>query len=108
MGSTSTLLQAKLMRVMLFIIVVAVFLSPQLALGQQPTSAKRVLVLYWYDRNYPFNAGFEESFQKALPPKVFEYYPEYLEANRFPGETQSLALRDYPKQKYADRVLDAI
>ena len=108
MGSTSTLLQAKLMRVMLFIIVVAVLLSPPLALGQHPTGAKHVLVLYWYDRNYPFNAGFEESFQKALPAGAFEYYPEYLEANRFPGETQSLALRDYLKQKYADRPLDAI
>ena len=107
MGSTSTLLQAKLMRVMLFIAVVAISLSPSVGRGQS-TSAKRVLVLYWHDRNYPLNAGFEESFQKALPAGAFEYYPEYLESNRFPGETQSLALRDYLRQKYADRPLDVI
>jgi PAS domain S-box-containing protein len=108
MDSTSTLLQAKLMRVMLLLVVVVILLSPSLGLGQQSTSAKRVLVLYWHDRSYPFNAGFEESFRKALPTGVFEYYPEYLETNRFPGETQSLALRDYLRQKYVDRAPDVI
>ena len=44
MESTSTLLQAKLMRVMLVLSVVAVSLSPRLCFGQQPANAKRVLV----------------------------------------------------------------
>jgi PAS domain S-box-containing protein len=77
-------------------------------LGQQPANGKRVLVLYWHDRNYALNAGFEESFRKALPAGAFEYYPEYLETNRFPGETQSLALRDYLRQKYSDLTPDVI
>jgi PAS domain S-box-containing protein len=37
-----------------------------------------------------------------------KYYPEYLETNRFPGETQLLALRDYLRQKYADHTPDVI
>ena len=107
MGSTSTLLQTKLMRVMFVVVVAATLLSPWPGLGQQETRAKRVLVLYWHDRNYPSNTGFEESFRNGLPT-AFEYYPEYLEINRFPGETQSLALRDYLRQKYAGRTLDVI
>lgn len=108
MRSTSTLLQAKLMRVMLFLVAVAISLSPLPGLAQQPANARRVLVLYWHDRNYPLNAGFEESFRKALPAGAFEYYPEYLETNRFPGETQLLALRDYLRQKYSDLPPDVI
>ena len=107
MGSTSTLLQTKLMRVMFVVVAAATLLSPWPGLGQQETSTKRVLVFYWHDRNYPLNAGFEESFRNGLPT-AFEYYPEYLEINRFPGETQSLALRDYLRQKYAGRTLDVL
>ncbi len=43
------------MRVMLFLAVVTILLSPSLGLGQQSTSAKRVLVLHWYDTNSPLN-----------------------------------------------------
>lgn len=70
----------------IFIVVVAMLLSPSLGLGQQSTSTKRVLVLYWCDKNYSSNDGFEESFRAALPTGAFEYYPEYLATNRFPGE----------------------
>jgi signal transduction histidine kinase len=37
-----------------------------------------------------------------------EYYPEYLESNRFPGEFQEAVLRDYLRQKYADRTIDVV
>ena len=43
MGSTSTLLQTKLMRVMFVVVLAATLLSPTVGLGQ-PASAKRVLV----------------------------------------------------------------
>jgi signal transduction histidine kinase len=35
-------------------------------------------------------------------------YPEYLEANRFPGEHQSQALRDYIRKKYAELPPDVV
>lgn len=108
MNSTSTLLQTKLMRVILFLAVAMALLPPPLGLGQQSSAVKRVLVLYWYDKAFPFNISFDESFRKALGAGSFEYYAEYLETNRFPGESHSLALRDYLRQKYSDRTIDVI
>src|SRR4051812_6924303 len=72
---------------------------------------KRVLVLSWYDRDYAANSGFELEFRTALQtfaPKGLEYYAEYLETNKFPGENQSVLLADYLRQKYAGRQIDAI
>ncbi len=34
--------------------------------------------------------------------------PEYLEPGRFPGESQARILRDYLRQKYADRKIDVL
>src|SRR5262245_43842829 len=82
-----------------------------LARAQQTESPKRVLVLYWYDKDYPGHIIFDRSFQAALqaaPAGTVEYYPEYLESNRFPGDNQSLFLRDHLRQKYADRTIDVI
>jgi len=45
---------------------------------------------------------------QSASPGTFEYYSEYLESNRFPGEKQSLLLRDYLRTKYADRNIDVI
>src|SRR5215475_4113032 len=101
----------KLIRtVTLFICVVTLFL-PSVVRGQQSSSLKRVLVLYWYDKDFHSNARFEVAFKTALrsaPAGTVEYYPEYLESNRFPGENQSLLLRDYLRQKYADRTIDVV
>jgi signal transduction histidine kinase len=72
---------------------------------------KRVLVLYWYDKEYPGHVKWDESFRAALqqaPPGTIEYSPEYLEANRFPGEMQSEALHAFLKQKYARRPIDIV
>jgi PAS domain S-box-containing protein len=79
--------------------------------AQQSGKPKRVLVLYWYNRDYPGNISYDNYFQAALKsaaPGPTEYYPEYLESNRFPGEDQSVLLRDYLKQKYADLPPDVI
>ena len=40
--------------------------------------------------------------------KDIEYYSEYWETNRFPGERQALLLRDYLRQKYTGRKIDAL
>ena len=79
--------------------------------AQQPTTPKRVLVLYWYGRDIPSNVEFEKLFQAAMHTAAsgnIDIYSEYLENNRFPGETQSLVLRDYLREKYADRKIDVI
>src|SRR5262245_32710337 len=90
---------------------IAMLLLPAGALTQQPASPKRVLVLYWYNKDYSWNVNFDRSFQASMHSGrggPFEYYPEYLETNRFPGENQSRLLRDYLRQKYADRTIDVV
>ena len=54
----------------------------------------------------PMGAEFSSS-PKSYPGNL-EYYPEYLEANRFPGENQSQALHDYLLKKYSDRSIDVV
>jgi PAS domain S-box-containing protein len=68
-------------------------------------------VLYWYNKDFPGNVAFDRSFQVVLqsePAGTVEYYSEYLESNRFPGENQALVLRDYLRRKYARRNIDAV
>ena len=71
---------------------------------------KRVLVLYWYNRHSPTNIGIERGLlpelQSARP--AIEYYSEYLESDRFPGERQARVLHDFLKQKYADVPIDVV
>jgi PAS domain S-box-containing protein len=90
---------------------VLILLAAVLAHAQQQGSPKRVLVLYWDNKDFPGNVLFDQNFQAVLQSgqagKV-EYYPEYLESNRFPGEAQSGFLYDYLRQKYADRKIDVV
>jgi PAS domain S-box-containing protein len=79
--------------------------------ARRPSEPKRALVLYWYNKDHPWNVRFDQGFQAALqsvPAGTVEYYPEYLETDRFPGEKQSLLLQDYLRQKYADRTIDVV
>jgi signal transduction histidine kinase len=90
--------------------VFVILLLPTLARAQQSAAPKRVLVLYWYNKDFPGNVLFEQSFKAVLQSQSqpIEYYAEYLESNRFPGEAQSVVLRDYLRQKYADRTINAV
>ena len=67
--------------------------SPPGGLAQQAGAPKRVLVMHWYDREYPANPLFDRYFQAALeshaPPGGIESYSEYLDTNKFPGEKQA-------------------
>ena len=90
---------------------VAVLLLPIWAHAEQSGKPRRVLVLYWYNKDYPGNVLFDEGFLRVLQSSQLpnlEYYPEYLESNRFPGQDQELLLRDYLRQKYADRAIDVV
>jgi hypothetical protein len=96
---------------MVWFIGLGVFLFPQVAPTKVAAPPKRILALYWYNKDFPSNPAFDRSFQAALksaPAGSLEYYTEYLESDRFPGENQSEVLRDYLRQKYASRSIDVV
>src|SRR5262252_6534097 len=75
---------------------VGLLLLPPVALAQQAVAPKRSLLLYWESKDFPGNVRFDKSFQGGLqsaPAWTVEYYSEYLEPDRFPGENQALVLR---------------
>jgi len=77
----------------------------------QQSRMKRVLVLYWENQDHPANIDFAQNLRAALEslaPGRIEYYSEYLEATRFPGENAAELLRDYMLQKYAGRTMDVV
>jgi PAS domain S-box-containing protein len=79
--------------------------------AQQAATPKRILVLYWYNKDWPSNVSFGQNFQAVLqstPPANAEYYAESVETNRFPGENQSQLLHNYLRQKYADLRIDVV
>src|SRR5262245_36952067 len=95
----------------LLLVCLLMFLLSSAAWTRQSAQPKRVLVLYWYNRDYSWNVNFERTFKVALQSahgETVEYYPEYLESNRFPGENQSALFHDYLRQKYADRNIDVV
>ena len=75
------------------------------------TAPKGVLVLYWYGKDNPANVTVDQRIQAVLrsaPAGSIEYYAEYLETDRFPGESQALLMRDYLRGKYANQKIDVI
>jgi len=71
----------------------------------------RVLVLYWGSKDSPVNVAFEKGFLGVLRSAIggaAEYYPEYLETDRFPGDAQAIALRDYLSRKHVDHRIDVV
>lgn len=99
----------KITRLPLLLLLALVWM-PLLTRAQQSPAPKRVLVLYWYDKSFPGHVLWDQSFQAVLNsfPDNIEYYPEYLEVNRFPGENQSQVLHDYLLKKYSDRSIDVV
>src|SRR5215510_7137290 len=69
---------------------------------------KKVLTLYWYGKDFPSNIEFDRGVQDILRKAAIDYYAEYLEPNRFPGEGQEIALRDYLRLKYSERKIDVV
>jgi hypothetical protein len=107
--SAALIARVTVLSALLFWILIS--LGAPAVLAQDSSGPKRVMVLYWYDKDYPWNVMFDQSFQAALhsagsPP--VEYYAEYLETNRFPAGKLSQLLHDYLRQKYSDRKMDAV
>jgi len=95
---------------MLFVAVV-ILLSPSAAPAQKSAAPKRILVLHWYGRDWPANSETEQNIQsvfQSAPDGNVESYPEYLQADRFPGDDQAAILCDYLRKKYAQRPIDVL
>src|SRR5262245_50670390 len=107
----SARVRGKLIRTAVLLASLVLLLLPSVARSQQVAAPKRILVLYWYSKVWPPNAVFEQNIQAVLrsaPVGSVEYFPEYLEANRFPGNNQEVALRDFLRLKYAQRPIDVV
>ncbi len=90
---------------------IAVVLGALAAAAQVTHVPKRVLVIYWDNKDFRGNIVFDQYFQeelKAAPFHDLEYYPEYLESNRFPSEDYLDGFYDYLKRKYEDRHIDVV
>ena len=77
----------------------------------QAVAPKRVVVLYWDNKEFPGNARFEESFKTQLQldrRQDVEYFPEYFEVSRFPEEHHRLSFRKYLQSKYGDHPVDVV
>ena len=77
----------------------------------QTRAPKRVVVLYWDNKEFPGNSRFEESFKTRLQlgrREDIEYFPEYFEFSRFPEESHTQSFRSYLKSKYATRTVNVV
>lgn len=104
LGRITLLIAAKIL------FVVFVFSALITVVTAQTTSPKRVVVVYWDNKDFPGNVRFDEAFQsqlRSLLPNA-EYYPEYLESSRFPGEQLELNFSRYLREKYAGRSIDVV
>ena len=91
-------------------IVCALVLFASIVRGQS-IEPKRVVVLYWDNKDFPGNARFEESFKIRLQldqRQDVEYFPEYFELSRFPEEKHISSFRDYLHAKYVNRTVDVV
>jgi hypothetical protein len=72
--------------------------------------AKRVLMLFSGSHFAPGSALVEQSVQQVLQkgPQTVEFYAEYLDANRLPGESHYQVFRKYLQEKYAHHPPDVI
>ena len=93
------------------VIVACVVCASAVVVSAQTTTPKRMVVLYWDNKDFPGNIRFEESFKTRLQlgqRQDIEYYPEYFEYSRFPEEKHISSFRDYLRAKYASRTVDVV
>jgi signal transduction histidine kinase len=96
---------------MMWFIGLVLLLFVQVAVADAASAPKRIVALYWYDKDFPANVDFDRSFQSALestPAGSIEYHAEYVDSEHFPGEHQSEVLHDYLRKKYADHPIDVV
>jgi signal transduction histidine kinase len=77
----------------------------------QTVALKRLVVLYWDNKEFPGNVRFEESLKAQLQldrRQDVEYFPEYFEFSRFPEESHKTSFRNYLQSKYSNRTVDVV
>lgn len=110
-GEYSSGNKQRLSRTAALLVVCVLGLLPTTLYARQSAPTKRVLVIYWDTKDIPPNVSFDQSFQEALhsdPALKVEYYAEYLDTTRFPGENQEAFLYNYLRQKYAGHDIDVV
>src|SRR5271167_332068 len=81
------------------------------AAGQAPAPVQRVLVLYSDERLLPANIIVDEAIRAAFAAatkKRVEFYSEFLDVARFPGEEQQQRQGDFFRGKYRERPPDLV
>jgi PAS domain S-box-containing protein len=76
-----------------------------------PARHPRVLILYSNERLLPANIIVDETIRTALAAgttETVEFYSEFLDVDRFPGEAQEGQARNFLRDKYRDRPPDLI
>ena len=88
------------------------FLTPATGAGGAGAArAKRVLMISAQNRFTPATMLLERSVQGELRETLagrIEFYAEYLDASRFPGETYYRMFSQYLREKYAQRPADLL
>jgi len=76
-----------------------------------PAPAQRVLVLYSDERLFPANIIIDEAIRAAFAVRTnnhVEFYSEFLDVSRFPGQEQQQRQRDFFRDKYRRRPPDLV
>ena len=93
------------------VVVCALILLTVAGVRSQTVAPKRLVVLYWDNKEFPGNVRFEESLKAELQldhRQDVEYFPEYLDVSRFPEGSHKLSFRNYLQAKYAGRAVDVV
>lgn len=96
-----------------FLLLVALLLAAVTPAAPEQDDARqprRVLALYWFGPDHPVTATFDRQFQAVLQRAGGETLrsAEFFEPGLFATESQQRVLRDYLRQKYADRKFDVL
>jgi hypothetical protein len=81
------------------------------AASAQPRSVRTVLAVHWSSEDYPSNPVVDGAIRQVLLSRddaPVDYFSEYLESDRFPGDEATLAFRDYLQRKYHGRRIDVV
>lgn len=79
--------------------------------AQGPAAPKRILLLHQSGVGEPLRARFDVAFVDAVRSVnsiSIDLYEETVETRRFPGSQQSWLVKEYLRNKYADRPIDVI
>jgi signal transduction histidine kinase len=80
------------------------------AASAQTASPRTVLAVYWSSEDFPSTPALDAAIQQALRAGSdrIDFYAEYLESDRIQEEQASVSLRDYIRQKFRGRKIDAV